>query len=225
MASHPYISGPKNVAQVIALLRKNFPSTVNSDTIKKYGLASNNESYVINVLKFIGLVDEDGKRTADAHDVFSLHDDEAFKAAFSKLVRSAYSDLFDLRGEEAWTLDQAGLVSYFRSADKTSEIIGGRQAGVFKVLASLAGHGDPIQPASKPARAASKAPPKGTNAPKVPRAESAVERATETNDNKAQTKARETALMVRIEINLPAGGTKQNYDDIFRSMKEHLLND
>lgn len=223
MASHPYISGPNNVAAAIALLRKNFPSTVTSDTIKKYGLASNNESYVINVLKFIGLVDEDGKRTSIAHEVFSKHNDEEFRKGFSDLVRSAYADLFDVRGEDAWTLDQSGLVSYFRSADKTSEIIGGRQAGVFRVLASIAGYGEPTQTAPR----SSKAPPAKTNTPKATktrvqaRPPAPTPEASKPND----AKSRETALTVRIEVNLPAGATKQNYDDIFRSMKEHLLND
>jgi hypothetical protein len=40
---------------MIGFLRKNFPATVTSDTVKKLGLASKNESYVINVLQFLGL--------------------------------------------------------------------------------------------------------------------------------------------------------------------------
>lgn len=223
MASHPYISGPNNIAAAIALLRKNFPSTVTSDTIKKYGLASNNESYVINVLKFIGLVDEDGKRTSVAQDVFSKHDNEDFQKAFSALVRSAYADLFDVRGDDAWTLDQSGLVSYFRSADKTSEIIGGRQAGVFRVLASVSGYGEPAQAAPRSPRTPS--PKSGTPKVASTRVQSRQSVAPPENEKGAEAKSRETALTVRIEVNLPAGATKQNYDDIFRSMKEHLLND
>lgn len=63
MSSHPYISGPGNVSQMIGYLRKNFPATVNADTVKKFALASNNESYVINALQFVGVIDEAGKRT------------------------------------------------------------------------------------------------------------------------------------------------------------------
>lgn len=48
MASHPYISGPNNITQMIGYLRKNFPAVVTSETVKKFQLASNNESYVIN---------------------------------------------------------------------------------------------------------------------------------------------------------------------------------
>lgn len=63
MASHPYISGAGNISQMIGFLRENFPATVTSETVKKFGLASNNESYVINALQFIGAIDEEGKRT------------------------------------------------------------------------------------------------------------------------------------------------------------------
>lgn len=139
MASHPYISGPGNIAQMIAYLRKNFPATVTSETVKKFGLASNNESYVINALQFIGVIDEEGKRTEKGHDVFVLSDD-AFPKAFEGLVKGAYSDLFDLRGDDAWTMTKGELTSYFRTTDKTSEVIGGRQTAVFHVFRALAGH-------------------------------------------------------------------------------------
>ena len=63
--SHPYISGAGNISQMVTHLRKAFPQTVSSETVKKLGLASNNESYVINALQFIGIIDSDGKNTRD----------------------------------------------------------------------------------------------------------------------------------------------------------------
>ena len=123
MATHPYISGPGNITQMIGFLRKNFPASVTSDTVKKLQLASKNESYVINALQFIGLIDEKGRRTDKGHEVLTTHDEEAFKKAFEGLVRDAYKDLFDLRGEDAWTMPKDDLIGYFRSADKTSEVI------------------------------------------------------------------------------------------------------
>src|SRR5216684_419618 len=78
MTSHPYISGAGNISQMIGFLRKNFPATVNSDTVKKLGVASNNESYVINALQFLGIIDEEGKRTAKGHEVLATHEEDAF---------------------------------------------------------------------------------------------------------------------------------------------------
>ena len=153
MASHPYISGPGNIAQMIAYLRKNFPATVTSDTVKKFGLAPQNESYIINALQFIGIIDQEGKRTEQGHEIFVLGQDD-FPKAFEGLLKSAYSDLFETRGEDAWTMTKAQLTGYFRATDKTSEIIGSRQASVFIMFRALAGHDQPGEVATaKPATA------------------------------------------------------------------------
>jgi Family of unknown function (DUF5343) len=101
MVSHPYISGAGNVTQMIGFLRKSFPATVNSETVRKLGVAPKNESYVINALQFIGVVDEEGKRTDRGREVLTTHDEEAFKKAFERLIRDSYKDLFDLRGDGA----------------------------------------------------------------------------------------------------------------------------
>ena len=101
MASHPYISGAGNVTQMVGFLRKNFPAIVNSDTVRKLGVAPKNESYVINALQFIGVIDEKGRRTNRGHEVLTTHDEDAFKTAFEGLIRNSYKDLFDLRSDGA----------------------------------------------------------------------------------------------------------------------------
>ena len=55
-STHPYISGAGNIAQMVAQLRKSFPSTITSETVKKLGIAPNNESYIINALQFIDVI-------------------------------------------------------------------------------------------------------------------------------------------------------------------------
>jgi hypothetical protein len=216
MASHPYISGPGNVAQMIAYLRKNFPATVTSETVKKFGLASNNESYVINALQFIGVIDEEGKRTEKGHDVFVLGGD-AFPTAFEGLVKDAYSDLFDLRADDAWTMTKSELTSYFRTTDKTSEVIGGRQAGLFQVFRSLAGH-EAAEEKSAARTRASKAKP--VSQPRVKAAEAGE--GTPKVDVRTPDQRKDMALTVRIEINLPANGSKETYDNIFKSIRANL---
>jgi len=118
MAPYPYISGAGNITQMIGFLKNKFPAKVTSDTVKKLQLAPKNESYVINALHFIGLIDEKGKRTDKGHSVLSIHDDAGFKTAFADLVRTAYKDLFDLRGDDAWTMLRDDLIGYFRTTDK-----------------------------------------------------------------------------------------------------------
>lgn len=205
---------------MIAYLRKNFPATVTSETVKKFGLASNNESYVINALQFLGLIDEEGKRTTEGHDILVLPDDK-FPEAFQELVKKAYSDLFEIRGEDAWTMTKSELTGYFRTTDKTSEVIGGRQASVFQVFRSLAGRENAEE------KSASKSPTKARSsrakAAPQPKAKPAA-----ADDGKGKVGLgspdgrKDMALTVRIEINLPANGSKETYDNIFKSIRANL---
>lgn len=219
MATFPYISGPGNVSQMISQLRKSFPQTVTSETVKKLGLAPNNESYVINALQFLGLVDSDGKKTPIAGKIFTTHKDEDFQQAFSELVKDKYAPLFELRGEDSWSLPDAELMTFFRQSDQTSELIGRRQTSLFKVFAALAGHGD--VPPSKAAKSGTTKP--ITKTSKKP-ASVAVSDAAPATYTAREAQHREIGLSVRIEINLPAGGTKETYDNIFKSIRENLLN-
>lgn len=219
MASHPYISGASNITQMITFLRKNFPATVTSETVKKLGLASNNESYVINALQFLGLIDEEGKRTGLGQNVMAIHDDSQFQKAFADLVKGAYKELFELRGDDAWTLERGDLIGYFRSADKTSDVIGGRQASVFQALKATAGYQDngaqKSNPKPKPASTSLKSKTIKNPSPKKIQTETVT----------THTAKKDVAVTVRIEINLPAEASAETYDNIFKSMKANLLNE
>ena len=83
--SHPYISGPGNIAEMINKLRNNFPAVVDASTVKKFALAPNNESYVINALQFIGLIDAENKKTDQGAAALNHHKDEDFTSSFSLL--------------------------------------------------------------------------------------------------------------------------------------------
>lgn len=228
MASHPYISGPNNITQMINQLRKSFPAVVNSDTVKKYQIAPNNESYVINALQFLGIVDGDGKKNPAASDVFSKHDDVEFQNAFAELVKSAYSELFDLHGDGAWQLDRNKLIGYFRQADKTSEVIGTRQASVFSVFAALSGKvpdgngsqktsGKSTNTAKPKASAASSKSAQAAKAPPAPKTTNPI-------NNSADQQSAGVTLNVRIEVNLPPGADADTYDAIFSSIRKNLMN-
>lgn len=221
---HPYVSAPGNLVQVITHFRKSFPSAVTAETLKKLGFAPKNESYVLNVLRFLGMVDEEGKKTAVAVKIFNLHDNAAFSEEFSKLVKKAYSDLFDLHAEGSWSLDTDALITFFRSADDTTAIVGKRQATTFQLLAAFAGHGDvpvPKVSGNKVATPSTK-PVRNTNAGGTTRAKPVV---AATPTPMATKEQRSFGMTVRIEINLPADGNQDTYDRIFKSIRENLLNE
>lgn len=220
---HPYVISNGPLIQVISHLRKSFPPTVTADTLKKLGYAKKNESYVINTLRFLSVIDQEGNKTENAGKVFTLHDNQAFQESFSGLIEKAYSELFALHKDTAWTLDQNSLITFFRQTDQVSALVGKKQANTFKALAGLSGYGEVPEPKPKKIIETAKKDPQkkekqknsstkhiGTNT--VP------DEHTESN-NKSQ-----FGLTVRIEINLPAEGDQETYNRIFKSIRENLLN-
>src|SRR5438552_3062090 len=112
--AHPYISSSGPIIQTIGHLRRSFPVTVSADTLKKLGIAPKNESYLINILRFLSVINEEGKPTDRAAKTFNLHDDAEFQKAFGEIVKDAYVDLFALHGDLAWSLDTNALITFFR---------------------------------------------------------------------------------------------------------------
>lgn len=223
---HPYVSAPGGLVQVITHFRKSFPATVTAETLRKLGYAPKNESYVLNVLRHLEMIDDQGQRTATAQKVFSQHDDSAFAKQFADLVKKAYSGLFELHGDASWTLDQEALITFFRSSDQTTDIVGKRQASTFQLLAGFAGHKDvpEAKPRKKDASKQAVRPARRSTADRNRGAPaSQAQNANETEKHNTSSGSA-VGLTVRIEINLPADGDQETYDRIFKSIRENLLN-
>jgi hypothetical protein len=223
----PYVSGTGVLTQILDHLKKSFPATLNAEVLRKLGFAPKNESYVINVLRFLNLIDEKGARTESARKLFTLHDTTEFSKAFGDAVKSAYSDLFALHGEGAWKLSQGKLITFFRQTDHSSELVGTRQANTFRTLAAYAGHADTTaaprsKPAPRPERAASakKKPAKASEPASSPPSQALPP----SSPPGSEEKDRNFGLTVRIEINLPVAPDQETYDRIFKSIRENLLN-
>jgi len=211
---HPYAVAQGPLVQVLSHFRRSFPTSTTADTLKKLGFAAQNESRILNILRFLGLIDESGDKTSAASRVFSLEDPE-FAEEFGKLLAEAYKDLFDLHADEAWSLGQEKLVKFFRTADNTTALVAKHQASTFRTLAGFSGHGEIPEPRSA----------KATKAPKGTRAETpAARRNGATQHSDSGTRTRALGLTIRIEVNLPADGDQDTYDRIFRSLREQILN-
>lgn len=219
---YPYISGSGNLVQVMNHFRNAFPPEVTASTLKKLGIASNNETYVINTLRFINVLDENGKRTSRAETVFTRHDDGEFQAGLADLVKIAYQELFALHGDKAWELPTDKLISYFRSTDKTSSVIGQRQASVFQVLAGICGLREvQVQKVASPGRRTEKK----VATKKVNPAKTSMKESSTVVPELSRKSEKGMGLTVRIEINLPAVADQDTYDRIFKSIRANLLNE
>ena len=136
------------------------------------------------------------------------------------MVRAAYSDLFELYKDDAWTLSADKLLSFFRGADQTSELVGRLQATTFQILAAFAGHGDLGATSAKANSAKNNVPKKPVKAKPKTQSDSP----SQSEGSKPLTgKPGDFGLTVRIEVNLPPGGDQDTYDKIFRSIRENLL--
>lgn len=225
---HPYTSGLGHINATITQLRKAFPAVVNADILKKFEIAPNNESYILNILKFLKIIDPEGKKNATVVPLFHKNDDE-FAPGLAKLVHDAYSDLFNTYGEDAWDTPQSKLIAYFRTHDDTTELVGTRQANTFRTLARVSGKltADP-ELASKPKTASkgkptTKKPQPAAAAAPAPAPSIHVLAPPPINPNSSQPSSA-MALTVRVEINLPTGADQSTYDAIFKSIRENLMN-
>jgi hypothetical protein len=159
VATFPYSSGQTAVVQTFAQLRKGFPAKVDAGYLQRFRIAPANESYVISILRFLGLIDEDGNRQAGKTDFF-FGGDDTFKPGLEKILRDAYSRLFDEMGDEALTAQRDTLANWFRASDRTSDLVGQRQASTFQTMVGLAGHGEvPATRATGPKKVADSAAP------------------------------------------------------------------
>ncbi|MGP1253418.1 MAG: DUF5343 domain-containing protein [Kiloniellales bacterium] len=221
---HPYISSGGPLVQAITQFRKSFPSTVDASTLKKLGIASNNESYLINIFKFLNLINDESAKTDKAAKAFVIHKDEDFQKAFSEIVSSAYSELFELHNQDAWTLDDESLITYFRQTDESTEIVGKRQALTFKALAGLSGKRELSTPRTTSPKKSSGDTPKKPAVEKKTKARSAASQQ-ENIVTPFEPKSHDPGfgLTVRVEINLPADGSQATYDRIFKSIRENLI--
>ena len=145
----PYVPSGGPILRTINHLRRSFPREVTAETLRKLGVAPKNESYVINVLRFLGVVDEQGKKVDAKAKAFLQHKDSEFAEEFKKLVRDAYEELFELHGDTAWGLDRPSLTQFFRTSDHSTAVVGARQATTFAALAGLS--------RARPARAGDRA--------------------------------------------------------------------
>lgn len=227
MTSYPYISGQGALVHAFEQLRKSVPPKVDADYLRRFNIAPANESYVISILRFLGLIDEDGNRV-DSKSDYLYADEEGFKSGLEGVLRAAYSQLFDDMND-AFQVERDNLVHWFRAVDKTSQLVGRRQASTFRTLAALAGHGElPVRPSGtkKPAPKKLTIASNGLAKKSVPSRDAAPPAPSDASTENSLDSARsrqEVGLSVRIEVNLPPGGDAETYDAIFASIKKHLM--
>ena len=130
-----------------------------------------------------------------------------------------------MHGDNAWALDSASLITYFRQTDQSSELVGTGQANTFKALAAYAGKAEAPAPSARAKTKPQLSNPKPKKKPSADpggigsRNSNVVLPIVQENGHE-----RNFGLTVRIEINLPASGDQDTYDKIFKSIRANLIN-
>ena len=214
---HPYLVSQGNLTTTFAKFRSSLPPTINVKTLQRLSLAKSNEKSVIDILEFVGLI-EDEKATEAGKDIFHTADDAAFGEKLAKQLERAYESLFQDHGASAWELEDKSLIGYFRSADKTSETTGKRQYYAFSTLASLAGK-RAAQPITAPR--STTATPRNTNKTK-PKTE---EKSSSLNlSEQVGRRAKiDSNLNVNIQVHIAADTPPAVIATIFENMGKYLL--
>ena len=87
----PY--GPASgMIQAIQLFRKEVPPRVDGEYLRRVGIAPGNEYKVIGALRYLGLIDEDGRPTEKTRLLRARG--STFVMALQEIVKEAYRDLF-----------------------------------------------------------------------------------------------------------------------------------
>src|SRR6266516_1418959 len=214
----PYATTVHGLSATVQHLRNVFPPQVTAETLKKLGIAPGNESSILQTIRFIGLVNEEGDKNAEAAKAFVIHEDEDFAPAFGALVRKAYSAVFEHLGDNAWDVGKDKLITFFRQSDQTSARVGEQQALTFLALAGFAGHGAPQGAPGNGGRRQS------APATRRTRGERAAAKGSVLAQPAGAANGSPLAVSVRIELNLPVTDNQEVYDKMFRSIRENLIN-
>lgn len=205
MLTSRYMTSVKNLPAILQkVVDGAAPSKFTNAHLKGIGFKSSNDLGVIPLLKDLGFLTPDGTPTKQYLD---YRDKSKSKQVLGEAVRQAYEDLFHIN-EHLTESDRAAIIGRFKSAHNVTDSVAERQAMTFLALLKLADVSISSKPRPKPQE--------GTEEKKKPE---------EIQGAKPQPPTAFSGLRYNIEIHLPATKDVEVYNAIFKSLKEHLLDD
>lgn len=196
MAKYPYTLNPGNLAKFLERMRSaGVPPKVTRDYLTQAGFKSSNDRAIINILKFIGFVDNSGTTTKDKYENFRNTNEGPKVLANS--IRSSYSELFQMY-PDAHQKDAEALRNFFSTHTKGGPNVLSAMVSTFKTLCSEAAFDTSAEVPS-------------TEAPKQIR------------QSKTLTPKGIESLVINIQLTLPATSDGKIYEEFFKAMNKHLL--
>ncbi|MEP7232363.1 MAG: DUF5343 domain-containing protein [Ginsengibacter sp.] len=209
MLSKKYLNSVKNLPAIMKkIVEGTAPEKFTMEHLKRIGFKSSNDQTVIGLLKDIGFLSENAVPTQMYHDYRNA---ARSKQVLGDALKVAYSDIFHLT-EKPSISDKQAITGLFKSTHNVSNQVAGFMSNTFLTLLELADISS-------------------TNKATIKKEKSHKEQE-EDKDNKGQEKEPPNFqlpivpnLRYNIEIHLPATKDIEVYNSIFKSLREHLLNE
>lgn len=206
MLSSRYMVSNKNLPAIFQkIIEGAAPDKFTVAHLKGIGFTSSNDQGVLPLLKDLKFLTADGAPMPRYH---QYRDKSQSRRVLGEALREAYEDLFHINEHPSET-DRQAIIGRFKSTHNTTDLVAERQAATFLSLLKQAD----LPSAGKGASKSIEQPkPSETTAEKSERASSSSMPAF-------------SGLRYNIEVHLPATKDVEVYSAIFKSLREHLLDD
>ena len=209
MLTKRYMTSVKNLSAIMEKIAEGTaPRKFTVAHLKGIGFKSSNDQGVLSLLKDLGFLTGDGVPTQRYHD---YRDKSRSKAVMAEALREAYEELFHIN-EKPSKSDRSAIEGKFQSEQNVSDRVATESTRTFLALLDLADLDS--SKVSKPEREKpdpKKEDPKHDEKP--------------TEEKTPSQFPGFTGLRYNVEIHLPATKDVEVYNAIFKSLKEHLLED
>ena len=203
-----YVLPHKRISAVFSKIREGqAPERVTTQLIRDWGFKSTNDRAFIRLLKEIGFLTADGAPTQRYH---NYRDHSQSRIVMGEALKEAYGDIFLITAHPTTTSDSASITGKFKSYHNTSDNVADLMSKTFFGLLEL---GDLDASATVSSNGS----------------EHSQGSSTENTSDSRKTQQirapsnRVSGLHYNIQIHLPATKDVEVYSSIFKSLKEHLL--
>lgn len=199
-----YMASVKNLGPILEAIKDaGVPPRFTNEFLKSLGFTSSNDRSVLNVLKGVGFLDQQGVPTERYR---QFRDKTESRKVLAQAMREAYADLF-LANQNAQQMPPDKIRGFFASTTDKGDRVVEQMASTFRALAQ---HADFSQaPSTREAPVVSPPEPPKPEIPVTEREAGRLPLAPEFHYN--------------IQIHLPATRDITVYNAIFKSLRENLL--
>lgn len=210
MLTKRYLTSIKNLPAIMEKIKDGTaPNKFTSAHLKGIGFKSSSDQPILPLLKELGFLSDDGTPTQRYHD---YRDKSRSKAVMASALRESYEEIFHIN-ERPTESDRPSIAGKFKSEHNVTDAVAKKQVTTFFALLQLADlNADD---------------PRSSVANKTPRPheDTGEHHDEQEREKKGNGRPREFSLRYNVEVHLPATKDIEVYNAIFKSLREHIIDD